>query len=194
MCKLLTNLNLYFFDSQRIINKLSQSFSLKSSFFDVIFISVISFSKSFEKTSINQKKISVMMNYFTSWLFSFFQNNIKQLKKTSLIAFANRLLLQSFIIALFKINLTKKEKMKKRKDKKERVTYENTFERMLIQIMIEFQRVKKEQKIQKISIKKQASQRREINVVIKKQMMIDNKIKRAAARAIKKTKRIDWKH
>ena len=49
MCKLLITLNLYFFALQRVINKLSQNFNLKSSFFDVIFISVIFFNRIFWK-------------------------------------------------------------------------------------------------------------------------------------------------
>ena len=122
------------------------------------------------------------------WLFIFlFNDHSEQLKKTNSIVFANRRLLQNFIIALFKINLIKKTKKKKRK--KNRVMYKNAFKRMFIQIMTKFQRMKKEQKTQKILIKKKISQRQKSNVVIKKQIMIDNKIKHVAARVIKKTKK-----
>ena len=73
--------------------------------------------------------------------------------------------------------------------KRNHVTYDNPFERIFLQFMIESQRVTKEKKIQKFLIKKKATQTRKINVVIKRQMMTDNKIKRTAARAIKKKKK-----
>ena len=52
MCKLLTNLDLYLFNSQHVINKLFQYFNLKS-LFDVIFDAVTFFLEFPKKKFIN---------------------------------------------------------------------------------------------------------------------------------------------
>lgn len=81
------------------------------------------------------------------------------------------------------------KRKKKRKKNEERVTYDNAFGRVLIQFMAEYQRVEEEQKTKKILIKKKAAQTRKINAAVKKQMIADNKIKRAAARVVKKAQK-----
>ena len=50
--------------------------------------------------------------------------------------FANRRLFQNFIIELFKINLIKKVKKRKRKANDEQIIYDSAFERVLTYIMI----------------------------------------------------------
>ena len=55
--------------------------------------------------------------------------------------------------------------------------------------MIESQRLKKKQKAQKILIKKEIFHTRKFVVVVKKQIIADNKIKRAAVRVAKKTQK-----
>ena len=90
-----------------------------------------------------------------------------------------------------------KKRRKNTKKRKNRIIYDNAFERVFIEIMIESQRLKKKQRAQKILNKKEISHTRNFVVVVKRQIIADNKIKRAAARAIKKTtknEKIDWKH
>ena len=188
MCKLLTNLGLYPFDPQRVIDKLPQDLTSKSSPSGAI-SGATSFSGSLEKTPTNQKQFSAMMDHLTPWLPSSFQNNIRQLKKASSIAFADRRLLQDSTTALFKANLAKEERKKKRKEKGEHATYGNAFGRVLTQSMAESQRVVEEKKAQELLVKKEATQTRKINAAIKRQMVADNKIKRAAARAAKKVEK-----
>ena len=69
-----------------------------------------------------------------------------------------------------------------------RITYDNAFERMFIQFMTEIQRIKKEQKTKKNS-KKKAIQIQKINIVVKKQMIANNKVKRIIVRVIRKMKK-----
>ena len=94
-----------------------------------------------------------MMDHLTPWLPSSFQINIRQLKKASSIAFADRRLLQDSTTALFKANLAKEERKKKRKEKGERVTYGNAFGRVLTESMAESQRLEEEQKTQEVLVK-----------------------------------------
>ena len=103
--------------------------------------------------------------------------------------FANRRLLQNSIIELFKTNLVKKVKKRKDKTIEKRVTYNNAFERVFIQIMIQTRRLKKKKKTQKIFIRKKIISTRKFVVVVKKQIIANNKIKRVVACAIKKTQK-----
>lgn len=98
-------------------------------------------------------------------------------------------MLQKFAIALFKINQIKKERKKKRKKNEKRAIYNNIFELVLIQFMTEYQRVKKEQKTNKILIKKETINSQRMDVVVKKQIIANNIIKRLAARVVKKTQK-----
>ena len=59
--------------------------------------------------------------------------------------------------------------------------------------MIKFQRLKKEQKTRKILIKKKTIQTRKINVVVKKPIIVDNKIECIAVCVVKKTLRNEKK-
>lgn len=158
MCKLLTNLDFYSFDPQHVITKLPQDLSSKSSSLGVISgaisSAVISFSGFLEKTPTNQKQFSAMMDHLTLWLPSSFQNSIRQLKKASSIAFADRRLLQDSTTELFKANLAKGERERKRKQDGERATYGNAFGLVLTESMAESQRMEEEQKVQKVLVKR----------------------------------------
>ena len=189
MCKLLTNLGLYPFDPQRVIDKLPQNIDSKSPPPDAFSSEIPSFSESLQKTPTNQKQFSAMMNHLTPWLPSSFQNNVRQLKKASSMTFADRRLLQDSTTELFKANLAKESRKRKRKADDERATYGSAFGRVLTQTMAQTQRLKEEEKAQEILIRKEATRTRKLAAAAKKQAIADNRIKRAAARAAKKTQK-----
>ena len=134
-----------------------------------------------------------MLDQFVPYLPSSFQANIRRLKKAASIAFVDRHLLQDSTTSLFKANLAKEERRKKRQEHGERATFGVGFGRVLTQSMADKKREEDEQKAQIAEAKKQASEARKVNTVLKKQEAIDAKAKRVEAQELRKKKAHDLK-
>ena len=137
-----------------------------------------------------------MLNSLEMFIFKSYQDRLRRLKRTIAIVFADQTLLQDSTQSLFKANLAKEERKKKRKEAGERATYGSAFGRVLIEAQAEAYRIEEEEKAEVIRLRKEAVETRKMNAAEKKkeaERKKDERIKRLTAQAEKKEKEDELK-
>jgi hypothetical protein len=144
---LLTNSNLYFYDSSQVLNQLKINDSrsnIFSSSFDIIKLN---------KTFINKQKIEIFIEFLNKYIL-IYKLKLSRIKKIMNTMIANTVLAQNSIKLFFKTNMTRKTRKKKTK-KDDREKYKFAYERVLIETVTrqhkknEIKKMKKAQKKKK---------------------------------------------
>ena len=132
-----------------------------------------------------------MLNSLEIFIPKSHQDRLRRLKRATAIAFEDRTLLQDSTQSLFRANLAKKKRKKKRKEAGERATYDSAFGRVLTETQAEAYRIKEKEKSEITRLRKEAVETIKMNAAEKKkeaERKKDERIKRLAAQAEKKKK------
>ena len=137
-----------------------------------------------------------MLNSLEIFIPKSHQDRLQRLKRATAIAFADRTLLQDSTQSLFKANLAKEKRKKKRNEAGKRATYDSAFGRFLTEAQAEAYRIKEKDKAEITRLRKEAVETRKMNAAEKKkeaERKKDERIKRLAAQAEKKKKEDELK-
>ncbi len=181
---LLTNSDIYSFDSTRMLQQLFQ-FDNRFMTFSSSFTSTI-----LNKTSINQSKLKNLLQSLNLYTLNH-RNKLSRVKKTIDLMSVDLILTRNATKMLFKTNMIKETRKKTKKNER---TFRISFERVLIENEIIRLRENEIKKIEDVMLKKMIAKTKKSVVAEKKRIhakeMIIRKRKRKENKLIKKLKKI----